>query len=63
MNTQDVKTRWPELAVSGCLLILGGMVVADSLRVGIGWAWLPAARSVRVEKDISDFVLPLISRS
>ena len=38
MNTQDVKTRWPELAVSGCLLILGGMVVADSLRVGIGWA-------------------------
>ena len=38
MNTQDVKTRWPELAVSGFLLILGGMVVADSLRVGIGWA-------------------------
>ena len=38
MNTQDVKTRWPELAVSGFLLILGGMVVGDSLRVGIGWA-------------------------
>ena len=38
MNTQDLKTRWPELAVSGFLLILGGMVVADSLRVGIGWA-------------------------
>ena len=38
MNTQDVKTRWPELAVSGFLLILGAMVVADSLRVGIGWA-------------------------
>ena len=38
MNTQDIKTRWPELAVSGFLLILGGMVVADSLRVGIGWA-------------------------
>ena len=38
MNTQDVKTRWPELAVSGFLLIFGGMVVADSLRVGIGWA-------------------------
>ena len=38
MNTQDVKTRWPELAVSGFLLLLGGMVVADSLRVGIGWA-------------------------
>ena len=38
MNTQDVKTRWPELAVSGFLLILCAMVVADSLRVGIGWA-------------------------
>ena len=38
MNTQEIKTRWPELAVSGFLLILGGMVVADSLRVGIGWA-------------------------
>ena len=38
MNPQDVKSRWPELAVSGFLLIIGCMVVADSLRVGIGWA-------------------------
>lgn len=38
MTPQDVKSRWPELAVSGFLLIIGCMVVADSLRVGIGWA-------------------------
>ena len=33
-----MKARWPELAVSGFLLAVGAMVVADSLRVGIGWA-------------------------
>ncbi len=38
MSAGDVKTRWPELAVSGFLLLLGALVVADSLRVGIGWA-------------------------
>ena len=38
MSEQDVKARWPELAVSGFLLAVGAMVVADSLRVGIGWA-------------------------
>ena len=38
MSADDVKARWPELAVSGFLLAVGAMVVADSLRVGIGWA-------------------------
>ena len=38
MSAADVKARWPELAVSGFLLAVGAMVVADSLRVGIGWA-------------------------
>ncbi len=38
MSEQDVQARWPELAVSGFLLAVGAMVVADSLRVGIGWA-------------------------
>ncbi len=40
--TQEAKpgpaTRGPELAVAGILLLLGVMVVTDSLRVGIGWA-------------------------
>ena len=34
----QVGNRWPELAVSGLLVALGALVVADSLRVGIGWA-------------------------
>ena len=38
MKSADVKSRGPELAVSGFLLIFGAMVVADSIRVGIGWA-------------------------
>ena len=33
-----VAARGPELAVSGFLLAIGVLVVADSLRVGIGWA-------------------------
>jgi hypothetical protein len=33
-----VLARGPELVVSGFLLLLGALVVADSLRVGIGWA-------------------------
>ena len=34
----DVRARGPELVVSGLLMAIGAMVVADSLRVGIGWA-------------------------
>jgi hypothetical protein len=30
--------RWPELLVAALLMALGGLVIADSLRVGIGWA-------------------------
>jgi putative tricarboxylic transport membrane protein len=37
-DTRDIDTRWPELAVAGLLLAVGGVVVADSLRIGIGWA-------------------------
>ena len=33
-----VGARWPELIVAFVLMALGGMVIADSLRVGIGWA-------------------------
>ena len=32
-----VLARGPELVVAGILLVIGVMVVADSLRVGIGW--------------------------
>jgi hypothetical protein len=31
-------TRWPELGVALFLLLIGAMVITDSLRVGIGWA-------------------------
>ncbi|WP_295640223.1 tripartite tricarboxylate transporter TctB family protein [uncultured Methylibium sp.] len=31
-------TRWPEVAVAAFLLALAALVIADSLRVGIGWA-------------------------
>ena len=41
MSTQDkreVATRWPEL-ITALLLVAGALlVIADSLRVGIGWA-------------------------
>ena len=33
-----VGTRWPELIVAGLLMALAVLVIADSLRVGIGWA-------------------------
>jgi putative tricarboxylic transport membrane protein len=33
-----ISSRWPELIVSLVLLGLGVTVIADSLRVGVGWA-------------------------
>ena len=33
-----VGTRWPELIVAAGLFLISVMVIADSLRVGIGWA-------------------------
>lgn len=33
-----VGTRWPELVVAAVLMGLAGLVIGDSLRVGIGWA-------------------------
>lgn len=33
-----VLNRLPELAVAGLLLAIGGVVVADSWRIGAGWA-------------------------
>ena len=33
-----VAARWPELGLAGCLMLLAGLVIGDSLRVGIGWA-------------------------
>jgi hypothetical protein len=33
-----VGARWPELGVAAFLMVLGAIVIVDSLRVGIGWA-------------------------
>jgi hypothetical protein len=33
-----IATRWPELGVALLLAVLAALVIADSLRVGIGWA-------------------------
>ena len=33
-----IGARWPEVVVAGLLAALAAVVVADSLRVGIGWA-------------------------
>jgi hypothetical protein len=45
MESQDdrgegaaVGRRWPELGVAAFLAALAGLVIVDSLRVGIGWA-------------------------
>ena len=35
---EAIGARWPELIVALALMVLGTMVIADSLRVGIGWA-------------------------
>jgi len=38
MSGPAVGARGPELAVAGFLMAVGGLVIADSLRVGTGWA-------------------------
>jgi hypothetical protein len=35
---RTLRTRGPELGVAALLLVIAGLVIADSLRVGIGWA-------------------------
>lgn len=35
---EGIGTRWPELAVSGALMLVSGLIITDSLRVGAGWA-------------------------
>jgi hypothetical protein len=35
---RNVGTRWPELAVAAFLMAIAILVIADSLRVGTGWA-------------------------
>lgn len=37
-HADTVGVRWPELLVALFLMALAGLVLADSLRVGIGWA-------------------------
>ena len=32
-----VRTRWPELGMALFLLVVAGLVITDSLRVGTGW--------------------------
>lgn len=34
----EVSVRWPEVGVAGLLAAIAILVIADSLRVGIGWA-------------------------
>jgi hypothetical protein len=34
----SVGTRWPELVVSGGLMVAALLVITDSIRVGTGWA-------------------------
>lgn len=34
----SMGTRWPELCTAAFLVLLAVLVIADSLRVGIGWA-------------------------
>lgn len=36
-HADDIGVRWPELLVALFLMLLAGLVLADSLRVGIGW--------------------------
>jgi hypothetical protein len=36
-HADTVGVRWPELLVALFLMTLAGLVLADSLRVGIGW--------------------------
>jgi len=35
---EPLSTRWPELLVAALLIAIAALVIADSLRVGIGWA-------------------------
>ena len=37
-DTSAAFVRWPELVVALVLMTLAGLVIVDSLRVGIGWA-------------------------
>ncbi len=37
-ESSALGTRWPEVGVALFLLLIGAMVIADSLRVGTGWA-------------------------
>ena len=32
-----ISVRWPEVGVAALLMVVAGLVIADSLRVGIGW--------------------------
>ncbi len=34
---QVIDTRWPELGVALFLMVIGILVLADSLRIGVGW--------------------------
>ena len=36
-QTGAVGTRWPEVVVAACLMLLALLVIKDSLRVGTGW--------------------------
>jgi hypothetical protein len=37
-RSSSLSTRWPEVLVAAFLIAIALLVIADSLRVGIGWA-------------------------
>jgi putative tricarboxylic transport membrane protein len=37
-SSESVSVRWPEVAVAVFLLAIAGLVIKDSLRIGIGWS-------------------------
>jgi putative tricarboxylic transport membrane protein len=37
-SSDAVSVRWPEVVVAVFLLAIAGLVIKDSLRIGIGWA-------------------------
>lgn len=36
-SQQAIDTHWPELGAAGFLMAVGLLVMADSLRIGVGW--------------------------
>ena len=48
---RSVGTRWAELGIAAFLMALALLVIADSLRAGIGWADIPTCASAGIPVD------------